>query len=173
MALQLTRGADGSEAVIIDGQKFPVAPNPRQVEIPSQLLEGLYLSDLPDEIAIVPLGVVLPRQSSCQLYAFRDGMAWIRIGISGSFHVESPPALDCLRQAARERQEQLGDIEEDAVQEFELQQSFFYIVPFADDVAIGDGLVKASTIAREIEERCRELMQLPARSLQRRQSAAE
>jgi hypothetical protein len=176
MALQIRRGADGNEAVIIGGQIFPVAQSPRQVEIPSELLEGLHLSDLPDEIAIVPLGVALPAlslRSSCQLYAFRDGMAWIRIGIAASTDAEGITALDCLRQAARERQERRGDIEEDALQEFDLQHCLFYVVPFSGDIAIGDGLARAGTIARELDERCRELMRWPAQPLKRGQSAAE
>lgn len=176
MVLPIHRSADGSETLAIGGQTFPVAQNPRQVTIPLRLLEGLRLSDLPDELAAVPLGFTLPevssRQPMCQIYAFRDDMAWIRVGIAASSDAEGLLALDCLSIAVRERQEGVGDIEQDDVQDCETQQGLFYGVAFSNDITVGEALARVATIAGEIAERSRELMRAAADAIKRRQSLA-
>jgi len=158
--------------VVIAGQCFPIGENPRQVAIPREMLEGIRLSELPSETAVRPVGLPLPampgQASSCRLFAFRDGMAWIQVEIMVSADPDSLAALACLREAVRERQDRLQDVEEDDLgdcesQDCELQNGeparyFTYIVPFGEDVAVADALSRVAAIARELDQRCRELV---------------
>lgn len=177
MGLQITRSTDGAEAVTVGQQTFPVCQNPRQVRIPQELLTTIFLSELPDEIAVVPLGFGLRarsgQQPSCELYAFRDGSAWIRVGIGEPSGGALFPVLAAMREAVSERQKQVCDVEEDDCQDSRLEDRLFYIVAFAEDLTISDALARVGVIARQLDERCQEIIRArSAKSLGRGHLAA-
>jgi phage/plasmid-associated DNA primase len=72
--------------MIIAGQTFPIREEPPQAVIPKELLQDVRLSELPDAIAVKPLGVSMVlaggEQVECWLYGFRDGYACARIQVT-------------------------------------------------------------------------------------------
>jgi len=149
--------------IVLQNRVFEVTEDPPQAQIPLQLLGSVLLSELPDGIAIKPLGVSLARPSEeeveCWFYAFRDGYAGARVQVLERGGPSA--ALVALGEAIAERQETEGDIE---VTESCQPSKVCFLLDIAQDLAVATALIEIERVLGELNSRRSTLL------AQRRQS---
>jgi hypothetical protein len=154
MASKPERRHDSTE-ILIAGRVFQVGENPPQAQVPLELLSTVLLSELPDEVAIKPLGVFLPstpgQEVECCLYGFRDGYACARIQLLESGGPSS--SLLALREAVSERQETQEDMElaEDSCQPGKSTVSF--LLDIRQDLPVPEALTQIDRVLAELSSR--------------------
>lgn len=154
MRLQIQQRGDGQTEVVAAGQSFLVRTDQPEVEIPKTLLQGLLLSELPDQIGVKPLGMTLTGTAGtkidCWLYGFRDGYASARIKVAEQGGPS--PKLGALREAACKRQDERGDVEADELYEVDGNSTFSFLVDLMDDLLVEQALEHIDRVVRELEK---------------------
>jgi len=135
-------------------QSFLTGDKPPQAAVPKELLKNLRLSELPDEIAVKPLGVSLSgaagEQVECWLYGFHDGYACARIQVTTK---AGPNArLRALREAVLERQEKQEDVEPTDSDQPEYS-GLCFLVDLLEDVPIPEALDRVERVLDELHGR--------------------
>jgi len=148
---------------------FLTEDKPPQAAVPKELLKELRLSELPDGIAVKPLGVSLSaaggEQIECWLYGFHDGYACARVQVTTK---ASPTArLRALREAVLERQEKQEDVEPTDSDQPEYS-GLCFLVDLLEDISIPEALERVERVLAELHDR--RLALLAAQQV--RQSAA-
>lgn len=151
MATRLERR---SAEIVLQDRVFEVTENPPQAQIPLQQLGGVLLSELPDEIAIKPLGVSLAMVSDeeveCWFYRFRDGYAGARVEVREPGGPSA--ALLALGEAVAERQETLGDVE--VTESCQLgSPKICFLVDIAQDLPVATALIHVERVLGELNSR--------------------
>ena len=150
----IQRRPDGQSEIVAAGQSFLIRTEPPEVAIPKMLLQDLPLSKLPDQIGVQPLGINLASAAGievdCWLYAFRDGYASVRIKI---VEQSGPsPRLVALREAARKRQDERGDVEVDELYEVDGNLTFSFLVDLIEDMLVQQAFERIDQVVRELEK---------------------
>jgi len=153
----------------IEWQSFLCGDKPPQAVVPNELLKDMRLSELPDGIAVKPLGVCLSdaagEQVECWLYGFHDGYACARIQVTTK---AGPDArLRALREAVAERQEQQADVEPTDSDQPEYS-GLCFLLDLVEDIPIQEALDRVECVLKELHSRCLALLA----AQQCRQSAA-
>lgn len=154
MRLQIEQRRDGQIEIVAAGQSFLIRTDQPEVEIPKILLQDLLLSELPDQIGVKPLGMKLTSTADtkidCWLYGFRDGYASARIKVAE--RSGPSPKLWALREAARKRQDERGDVEADELYEVDGNSTFSFLVDLMDDLLVEQALEHIDRVVRELEK---------------------
>jgi hypothetical protein len=140
--------------IVLRDRIFKVSQDPPQARIPLPVLGSVLLSELPDEIAIKPLGASLATASKeeveCWFYSFRDGHAGARIEVRESGGPSA--ALVALGQVVAERQETLGDAEiTESCQPGNSKVSF--LLDLAQDLPVATALIHIERVLGELNSR--------------------
>ncbi|HXW92660.1 MAG TPA: hypothetical protein VEK33_19085 [Terriglobales bacterium] len=140
--------------IVLQNRVFKVTEDPPQAQIPLQLLGSVLLSELPDGIAIKPLGVSLASASEedveCWFYAFRDGYAGARVQVLEPGGPST--ALVALGEAIAERQETEGDIEvTESCQPGTSKVCF--LLDIAQDLPVATALIEIERVLGELNSR--------------------
>jgi hypothetical protein len=154
VTIELKHRADGQAEIIIAGQTFPIREEPPQAVIPKELLQDVRLSELPDAIAVKPLGASMVlaggEQVECWLYGFRDGYACARIQVT----TKAGPTtrLRALQDAVVERQEKQGDVEptESGPPQY---CGLSFLLDLVEDAPIPETLAKVEQALKELHSR--------------------
>jgi hypothetical protein len=154
VTIELKHRADGQAEMVIAGQSFLIRQEPPQAIVPKELLKNVRLSELPDAIAVKPLGVSMVlaggEQVDCWLYGFRDGYACARIQVTTK---AGPTArLRALQDAVGERQEKQGDVEptESGPPKY---CGLSFLLDLLEDVPIPEALDKVEQALLELHSR--------------------
>lgn len=164
MSIKFNRRTEGSIEIVIGGRAFPIAGVPPKAEIPKDLLFDLRLSDLPEEVAIRPLGVKFPsgsrQQVSCSIYGFRDGSAWALVEVVEPGERDWPPvSLTALQEAVREQKAQEEDIDTDTdIFQDSAGWKFGYVIELFEDLPTEEALRRLETTARKLAIRSEEIV---------------
>jgi len=154
MQLSIKQRPDGQAEVVAAGQSFLIRTDPPEVEIPKRLLRDLLLSELPDQIAVKPLGIDLTSTAhtrvDCWLYGFRDGYASARIKVAE--RGRPSPNLLALRDAACKRQQERGDVEADELYEVDGDAAFNFLVDLMEDLLVQQAFDRIDQVVRELEK---------------------
>ncbi len=163
MTFELKHRPDGQAEIVVAGQSFLIAGEPPQAVIEKELLQDVRLSELPDEIAVKPLGMTMVlaggEQVDCWLYGFRDGYGFARIQVTTK---AGPTArLRALQEAVRERQEKQGDVEptETGPPRF---CGLSFLLDLVEDVPIPEALAKVEQALTELHSRRLSLLAAPS-----------
>ena len=154
MQIAIQQRADGQTEIVAAGQSFLIRKDPPEVAIPKRLLQGLLLSELPDQIGVKPLGASLVvaggEQVDCWLYGFHDGYACARVQVTAK--AGPSVGLNALHQAVRERQEKQADVEpteSDPGKHSEL----CFLLDLLEDIPIPEALHKVEQALTELDSR--------------------
>jgi hypothetical protein len=154
MTIELKHRANGQAEMVIAERSFPIGEQPPQAVIPKELLQDVRLSELPDGIAVKPLGVSLVagegEQVDCWLYGFRDGYACAQIQVTAK--PGSSTRLRALQEAVRERQGKQEDVEP-TESDPDGHSELCFLLDLLEDVPIPGALDKVEQALKELHSR--------------------
>lgn len=154
MTIELKHRANGQAEMVIAERSFPIGEQPPLAVIPKELLRDVRLSELPEGIAVKPLGVSLVggegEQVDCWLYGFRDGYACARVLVTAK--AGPSVGLNALQEAVRERQGKQEDVEP-TESDPDGHSELCFLLDLLEDVPIPGAVDKVEQALKELHSR--------------------
>lgn len=140
------------------GRRFSVQRNLRHVVVSPDDCIGLRLSDLPEDVAVKPLGIDLPcgpgQQVSCLIYGFRDGSALALVEVAErECEGKPPPLLVAIQQAVCEERDKDKGVDLETLEEIDGYWKLAYVIELRAPLSLQEALKRMVTKADEVSTR--------------------